>query len=201
MKTIFTLTVIVIGLSVLAPIGVLGAGIAFAVNQAEDPCNRPQALRPPWVDCPPENPNHPGTGPTLPASKDRATALKIAAEYAGVPYRWGGTDPRTGLDCSGYSQLVMRRMGITIPRTSRQQQSFLPQTHTPLPGDLVFFEAPVSHVGIYAGNGMMWHAPRRNTVVQKSKVWTHKKVRYGRVPYPPPPTLMEQLTTPTQGHQ
>lgn len=107
-----------------------------------------------------------------------AAAVGLARTFEGVPYLWGGTDPKKGLDCSGLVQLVYRRLGVTLPRTSQEQQRA--GTEVPLsaaqPGDLVFFGEPAHHVGIYVGDGMMIDAPRTG-----STVGVHKIAGYGKV--------------------
>jgi cell wall-associated NlpC family hydrolase len=91
-------------------------------------------------------------------------------QYLGVPYKWGGTDPSNGLDCSGLVQRVFANAGVTLPRTSAEQATTGTEVAGGLanaqPGDLVFFGSPVHHVGIYAGNGMMVEAPHTGTKVQ-----------------------------------
>ncbi|BEP14262.1 hypothetical protein acdb102_25730 [Acidothermaceae bacterium B102] len=91
-------------------------------------------------------------------------------QYLGVPYKWGGTNPQTGLDCSGLVQKVFANEGVTLPRTSAEQATSGTEVAGGLanaqPGDLVFFGSPVHHVGIYAGNGMMVEAPHTGTKVQ-----------------------------------
>jgi cell wall-associated NlpC family hydrolase len=91
--------------------------------------------------------------------------LRTADRYLGVPYRWGGTSPRTGFDCSGYVQYVYADEGVKLPRTSRQQA--VAGTRRPTrwdaagPGDLVMFAKPgeaVSHVAFYVGDGRILHA-------------------------------------------
>jgi hypothetical protein len=91
--------------------------------------------------------------------------LARADDYLGVPYKWGGTSPRTGFDCSGYVQYVYRREGVQLPRTSRQQA--VAGTRRPArwdaagPGDLVMFAnpgEPISHVAFYVGNGRIIHS-------------------------------------------
>jgi cell wall-associated NlpC family hydrolase len=91
--------------------------------------------------------------------------LATADRYVGVPYRWGGTSPKTGFDCSGYVQYVYGREGVRLPRTSRQQA--VAGTRRPTrwsavgPGDLVMFANPgeaVSHVAFYVGGGRILHA-------------------------------------------
>lgn len=100
-------------------------------------------------------------------------AVAEAEKYLGVPYVWGGTTPK-GFDCSGLVQYVYKNLGININRVSQAQ--FLqgtPLTREELmPGDLVFFEknGDVHHVGLYAGNGMMIHAPYTGAVVSYQSI-------------------------------
>jgi cell wall-associated NlpC family hydrolase len=81
----------------------------------------------------------------------------------GTPYRWGGTSPSSGFDCSGFTRYVYNSLGVDLPRTSSQQ--FTEGTKVSMdemqPGDLIFFDTgsgSISHVGIYMGNGKMAHA-------------------------------------------
>lgn len=105
--------------------------------------------------------------------------LDIAASLAGTPYRYGGTSPETGFDCSGFTQYVFRQVGISLPRTAEQQRQFVTPVSNPQPGDLVFFGSPAGHMGIYAGNGKMWDSPRTGEVVQLRDIWS-SNVTYGR---------------------
>lgn len=103
------------------------------------------------------------------SSKKRAQIMSIAARYVGVPYRWGGTTPR-GFDCSGYVQYVFKQAGISLPRTSGAQAKAgrrIPASQA-RPGDLVW---KPKHIGIYAGNGMMYDAPRSGKSIVKRKIW------------------------------
>lgn len=96
-----------------------------------------------------------------------------AEKYLGVPYVWGGTDPDTGLDCSGFTQLVAKENGIVLPRTAAQQAKVgteVPSLDQAKAGDLVVLEGG-SHIGIYVGDGKMIHAPKAGDVVKISKVW------------------------------
>lgn len=91
--------------------------------------------------------------------------LTIAQKYLGVPYVYGGTDPKKGLDCSGLTQLVFRQVGISLPRTSQEQAGSGIGIHASdlSPGDLILSDwgdGPNSHVAIYAGNGKLIEAPR-----------------------------------------
>jgi len=104
--------------------------------------------------------------------------LGIAAQYAGIMYVYGGTTP-AGFDCSGYTAYVFRQAGINLPRTAEEQRQATTPVSNPQPGDLVFFGSPAYHVGIYAGNGMMWDSPRTGKAVALRSIWS-SDVTYGR---------------------
>ncbi|GAA4541825.1 C40 family peptidase [Pseudonocardia xishanensis] len=89
----------------------------------------------------------------------RAAALQTAMAQIGKPYRYGATGP-SAFDCSGLTSFAFKNAGVSIPRTSRAQSTVgTPVSRADLqPGDLVFFYKPVSHVGIYIGNGQVVHA-------------------------------------------
>lgn len=115
--------------------------------------------------------------------------LNIAKKYAGVPYLWGGTNPSRGLDCSGYTQLVFRQVGISLPRVSRDQFRWASANGRAVngvsnarPGDLVFYSSNgtpggIHHVGIYAGGGKYWNAPYTGAVVSLRPVGTPTYIR------------------------
>jgi cell wall-associated NlpC family hydrolase len=107
-----------------------------------------------------------------------AAVMAIAARYAGIAYRYGGTTP-AGFDCSGYVRYVMAQVGVSLPRTSSEQRAATVRISASeaVPGDLVFFPG---HVGIYAGNGMMWDSPHTGGVVSKRAVYS-SSATYGRV--------------------
>jgi len=94
-----------------------------------------------------------------------ARVLPTAERYLGVRYRWGGTSPKTGFDCSGFVQYVFAKHGAHLPRTSREMASsgarVRPVWSALRPGDLVLFAEPgerISHVAIYAGRRRIIHA-------------------------------------------
>ena len=116
---------------------------------------------------------HP-TGPAPVASAPVAAptaAAQIAVDTAlaqlGKPYVWGGAGPST-FDCSGLTQYAYAAAGIALPHSSRMQSGIgTPVAYADLrPGDLVFHYSPVSHVGMYIGNGRMVSAPTRGSVVK-----------------------------------
>ena len=106
------------------------------------------------------------SGILVPARRASAARVVPTAErYLGVPYRWGGTSPRTGFDCSGFVQHVFAKHGTRLPRTSREMASsgrrLRPVWSALQPGDLVMFAEPgkrISHVAIYAGRRRIIHA-------------------------------------------
>ncbi|ARD48991.1 endopeptidase Spr precursor [Sporosarcina sp. P37] len=100
--------------------------------------------------------------PEFASANSPTSLMSTARDYLGTPYRLGGTTP-TAFDCSGYTQYVFKKEGLSIPRTTGQQMA----TGTPVSksnlevGDLVFFNTSgrgVSHVGIYSGSNNFIHA-------------------------------------------
>ncbi|MBF6414676.1 NlpC/P60 family protein [Nocardia cyriacigeorgica] len=87
------------------------------------------------------------------------SALAAGLTRVGDPYVWGATGPDR-FDCSGLVQWAFKQVGKDVPRTSSAQASYgTPVAKEDLrPGDVVFFYPDISHVGIYAGNGLMLHA-------------------------------------------
>ena len=93
----------------------------------------------------------------------------IAMKYLGTPYRWGGSSPSTGFDCSGFSMYVFAQVGVRLPHNAAMQyQLGTPVSRSQLqPGDLVFFHG-LGHMGIYIGGGQFIHAPQTGDVVKIS---------------------------------
>ena len=106
----------------------------------------------------------PTAAESRPAPVDlRRPVAQLALSMVGVPYRYGGSDPRAGFDCSGLVYYAYMSNGHAVPRTSRAQ--FDAALKIPLvqaaEGDLLFFQDQemLSHVGIYLGDGRFVHAP------------------------------------------
>ena len=104
-------------------------------------------------------------------------ALAEARKYIGTPYRWGGSTPQTGFDCSGLVQWAYARAGIRIPRVTDQQfdapGGMRVGREQLVPGDLVFFRDPggyIHHVGISLGGDRFLHAPHTGDVVKTSSL-------------------------------
>jgi peptidoglycan DL-endopeptidase CwlO len=103
--------------------------------------------------------------PTAAAQK----AVNAALSKLGSAYVWGATGPST-FDCSGLMQWAYKQAGISLPRTSSAQAGFGTSVSRDQlqPGDLVAYYSPVSHIGMYLGDGKMVHAPTSGDVVKIS---------------------------------
>jgi hypothetical protein len=102
-------------------------------------------------------------------------AVRIAEQYLGIPYRWGGADPIGGFDCSGLTMYVYAQLGISLAHYTGSQ--FYEGMRVPpsqlLPGDLLFFHPTASgpqHEGIYIGGGRFIHAPHTGDFVKVSSL-------------------------------
>lgn len=101
-----------------------------------------------------------GKNPSYSTSVSGDEVVAYALKFLGKPYVWGGTDPNTGADCSGFTQYVMRHFGIYIPRTSGEQRYAGKEVSysNAKPGDIICY---AGHVAIYMGNGQIVHARGR----------------------------------------
>lgn len=104
-------------------------------------------------------------------SSKGATALAFAKQQVGKPYRFGATGP-DAYDCSGLTLAAWKAAGVSLNRTSQAQfgNGRAVAKAELQPGDLVFFYGNLSHVGLYAGNGMLLHAPRPGKSVEYIKM-------------------------------
>ena len=121
----------------------------------------------------------------------RELALR-ALSHVGVPYRYGGSSPQTGFDCSGFVQYVYKSgAGLLLPRNTEALSALgSPVAMTELEaGDLVFFDTlkrPYSHVGIYLGSARFIHAPATGGYVElvdlRSEYWRTRFNGARRIP-------------------
>ncbi|MFG2137651.1 C40 family peptidase [Streptomyces sp. NPDC048650] len=125
----------------------------------------------------------PGAAPEAEAAAVSAKALRIAASKRGSPYQWGAQGPHR-FDCSGLTLYSFKHAGKALPRTAAAQYNDTSHISRAArrTGDLVFFHGGrgVYHVGIYAGRGRIWHAPKQGAVVRLERIWS-AAVWYGRV--------------------
>jgi peptidoglycan DL-endopeptidase CwlO len=97
-------------------------------------------------------------------------ALRAALTRQGAPYIWGAEGPGT-FDCSGLVMWAYRQVGVSLPRVAFDQARVgTPVVSGLLPGDLIALYWPVSHIGIYVGNGLYINAPQSGDVVKVARV-------------------------------
>ncbi len=118
----------------------------------------------------------------------RLRMINIAKSTIGVPYKWGGNNPRQGFDCSGLMRYVHQNaLGINIPRTAaKQRDTSRTISYSELqPGDMLFFKTgrKTNHVGIYVGDRQFVHAPsggkRVKVSTMDSTYWYKRFVKFG----------------------
>ncbi len=137
------------------------------------------------ADNPPRapRPSRPASRTTWPVSTTSASGaarrvVPAAEQYIGTPYRYGGTSPRTGFDCSGFVQYVYAQQGVNLPRTSRQMAGagIAVSTGSLAVGDLMLFSqgGRISHVAIYAGNGRFIHSSSSGNGVRYDDLGTRR---------------------------
>lgn len=97
----------------------------------------------------------------------QAKVVKFARHFLGVRYVYGGTSPRAGFDCSGFTRFVYAHFGITLPHYSGAQYDRGRRVSRAglRPGDLLFFDG-LGHVGLYVGHGRFIHAPHSGLRVE-----------------------------------
>lgn len=105
------------------------------------------------------------------AAKRRSDLVNFACQFVGNPYVWGGTSLTHGCDCSGFTQTIMGKYGVSLPRVSREQAKtgVKVSSENIKPGDLIFYanrRGVVNHVGIYIGNGQVVNAASRRSGIR-----------------------------------
>jgi cell wall-associated NlpC family hydrolase len=133
----------------------VGAGVALTPLPAlaSSPAPAPAATAP--------------AAPAAAATPAAQVAVNTAMAQLGKPYVWAGAGPNV-FDCSGLTQYAFAAAGVALPHSSKAQAghgTYVPRENLQ-PGDLVFFYSPISHMGIYIGNGQMVHAPSSGDVVK-----------------------------------
>ncbi|WP_225878152.1 C40 family peptidase [Spongiactinospora rosea] len=126
------------------------------------------------------DPNSQGVKYTGSASGNARQVLSFAFAQIGKPYRYGGTGPG-GYDCSGLTQAAWRSGGVSLPRTTWEQWRWGAGRKVSMdalqPGDLLFSHG-LGHVGIYAGNNKMVHAPQTGDVIKVVSLDSYGRGRF-----------------------
>lgn len=122
---------------------------------------------------------HPGTD-------DKIGAMLLqSVNLIGIPYKWGGNNPTSGLDCSGFIRYVFKQsLGITLPRTANEMARLgrsIPRDELE-PGDLVFFNLNgghrISHIGMYLGHNQFIQSPRAGKDIQVTEMSQYYQSRF-----------------------
>lgn len=108
----------------------------------------------------------------------RQKVVDYALTFLGGPYRYGGSDPRTGVDCSGFTRFVLgNAAGVQLPRSSGSQatQGVAVSADQMQPGDLLFYadRGGINHVAMYIGSGQVVHASTYETGIKVSP-WNYR---------------------------
>ena len=149
-----------------------------------------------------------GAAGEAPASDAIGVGLANALQQQGVPYVWGGAAPADGFDCSGLVYWAYAQAGVQLPRLSAEQWHWTERVNADeaQPGDLVFFAGTngpdISHVGIYAGAGLMLNAPDVGQTVTLEPLndpyWQAHLAGFGRIDpnYTPADNMLPVATDP-----
>jgi cell wall-associated NlpC family hydrolase len=160
----------------------VGIGLHFGGGrQRTSVYSRRSSDTPPRAPRPSSSPRR-TTWPVINTSASGAArrVVPTAEQYIGTPYRYGGTSPKTGFDCSGFVQYVYGLQGVDLPRTSRQMAgsgiAVEPRTRSLAVGDLMLFSqgGRISHVAIYAGNGRFIHSSSSGSGVRYDDLGTRR---------------------------
>lgn len=112
----------------------------------------------------------------------RLSIVRNALQYVGNPYVYGGNNPNTGVDCSGFTKYIMANTaGVYLNRTAASQstQGHSVSAEEARPGDLVFYSngASVNHVAIYIGEGRVVHASNERVGITTSNMYYRTPVK------------------------
>lgn len=104
-----------------------------------------------------------------------SSVVDYATQFVGNPYVWGGTSLTNGADCSGFVQSVYANFGVSLPRTSYEQQNAGTEVSyaDAQPGDLICYGG---HVAIYMGNGQIVHASNSQDGIKISNDATYRTI-------------------------
>ncbi len=130
---------------------------------------------------------HPGQQAISSSYQARNKMIRLANRTLGTRYRYGGSNPQRGFDCSGLMLYVHKQAGITIPRTAAKQRlrSRTISYAQLKPGDMLFFKTGkrTEHVGIYIGNRQFIHASTGSRRVRVAKMdsayWYKHFIKFG----------------------
>ena len=158
-----------LGVRVGAPLGQQGTRRASSVRASSTPraaTPAPRSAEAPWTP--------PSLATVSGAARVAADAVETALAVRGTPYRWGGSDTN-GFDCSGLIMYAYGAAGLTLPRRSLDQAEAGRSVGTDLarlaPGDILVFGrepgGPVTHVGLYVGDGRFIHSATGGTQVSR----------------------------------
>lgn len=109
------------------------------------------------------------SGITIGSGDAREAAARYSLQFQGTPYKWGGNDPRNGIDCSAFVKFLYGKIGVNLPRTAAEQVKVgkpIARLEDLQPGDRLYFwsskRGMIGHTGIYLGNGFFCHSSSNN---------------------------------------
>jgi cell wall-associated NlpC family hydrolase len=116
------------------------------------------------------------SGASADAATPGASVVREASHHNGAPYAYGASGP-SRFDCSGFTMYVFSRFGKRLPHSSSAQYNAVRHIakSSKQVGDLLFFRSSsgsIGHVGIYAGNGKMWDAPKSGDHVRLRAIYS-----------------------------
>ena len=162
-------------------LGVIAASLVLVTGCAVQPITAPSGSGPSAT---------PSPGQPAFAQTAGDTAVSVAIDHIGTPYRYGGNGP-DGFDCSGLVRFSYRAAGIDLPRATPDQRKAgrsLAPDEALRPGDLLFYalgRKPALHVGLYIGDGAFVHAPSSGGQVRTERMeapyWQRSFVEARRV--------------------